>query len=461
MGALQLVFCDLGTPQNDDRWTVYDQLRVELVARGLPAEAIVFMHDARNDAEKARLFAAARAGSIAVLVGSTEKMGVGTNVQTRAVALHHMDCPWRPADLEQRDGRLLRQGNQNPEVRVIRYVTEGSFDVFSWQTVERKSAFINQVMRGDITERTIDDVGDQALSYAEVKALATGNPLILERAGVDSELTKLERLQASYRDEQASLARRVRSGERDAGEQEDLASTYRAAATRAADTSGDRFIMAIDHQSYSKRTEAATALQAVVLREQKRIPVGERRAVPFGELAGFTVVATISKDSTETSVNFSIGGVPGATPAITRDELRRSAPLGILTRLENLARDLPARADQADSRAGEARHEAAKAAGRIGQPFEHAGRIASLRARLNVIDAELAPAEPSTDETTTSAEPAADNGPGPGAGPRVQGGPRAVQTVSPPAAVHGAAAAREQQMARRRAQQRQPPGFAP
>jgi len=421
-GALQLVFCDLGTPHNDDRWTVYDQLRAELVARGMPGESIVFAHDARNDAEKARLFAAARSGSIAVLVGSTEKMGVGTNVQNRAVALHHLDCPWRPADLEQRDGRILRQGNQNPEVRVIRYVTEGSFDVFSWQTVERKAGFINQVMRGDITERSIDDVGDQALSYAEVKALATGNPLIMERAGVDSELTKLERLQASYRDEQSSLARRVRTYERDAADQDLLAATYRGAAARAVDVSGERFRMVIDHQTYSKRSEAATALQAVVLREQRRIPIGQRRGVPIGELAGFDVVATISKDSTETSVNFGLDGIPRHTPTLSRDELRNSAPLGLLTRLEHLAGDLPGRADTAEQQARELRQEAAKAAGRVGQPFEHASRISTLRARLKVIDAELAPlpeADPERSASDAASEPVAAGVPA--SGPAVNG----------------------------------------
>jgi ATP-dependent helicase YprA (DUF1998 family) len=167
-GALQLVFCDLGTPA--ERWNVYDELRSQLVARGLPAETARFIHEAKDDRAKGELFAACRAGSVAVLVGSTEKMGVGTNVQDRAVALHPLDCPWRPADLAQRDGRILRQGNQNSEVRVLRYVTEGSFDTYMWQTVERKARFIGQLMRGRLDVRDIEDTGDAALSYAEVKA---------------------------------------------------------------------------------------------------------------------------------------------------------------------------------------------------------------------------------------------------------------------------------------------------
>ncbi|MFP5376811.1 MAG: helicase, partial [Acidimicrobiia bacterium] len=182
-GSLQVVFCDLGTP-HPGQWSVYGQLRDELVRRGVPDELVRFVHDAGDDRAKAELFAACREGRVAVLVGSTEKMGVGTNVQARLSALHHLDCPWRPADIAQREGRAIRQGNQNPEVTIARYVTEGSFDVFCWQTVERKAAFIHQVMSGEVAGREVDDIGDVALSYAEVKALASGDPLILEKAGV-------------------------------------------------------------------------------------------------------------------------------------------------------------------------------------------------------------------------------------------------------------------------------------
>ena len=147
----------------------------------------------KTDRDKGELFAACRAGTVAVLIGSTEKMGVGTNVQVRAIALHHLDCPWRPADVAQREGRILRQGNLNPEVQILRYVTERSFDGYMWQTVERKARFIAQVMRGRLDVREIEDIGDAALSYSEVKALATGNPLLMDKAEADAELTRLER----------------------------------------------------------------------------------------------------------------------------------------------------------------------------------------------------------------------------------------------------------------------------
>ena len=167
-------------------------------ARGMPRESIRFVHDAKSDRDKGELFAACRAGTVAVLIGSTEKMGVGTNVQLRAIALHHLDCPWRPADVAQREGRILRQGNHNTEVQILRYVTERSFDGYMWQTVERKARFIAQVMRGRLDVREIEDIGDAALSYNEVKALATGNPLLMEKAEADAELTRLERAERAH-----------------------------------------------------------------------------------------------------------------------------------------------------------------------------------------------------------------------------------------------------------------------
>ncbi|HTU59210.1 MAG TPA: helicase-related protein, partial [Polyangiales bacterium] len=203
-GALQLVFCDLGTPK-DDAWSVYGALRASLVAKGLPAQAVRFVHEARDDREKGELFAACRDGRVAVLLGSTEKMGVGTNVQLRAVALHHMDCPWRPADIAQREGRILRQGNANAEVQILRYVTEGSFDGYLWQTVSRKAQFIAQVMRGRLDVREIEDIGDAALSYQEVKALAAGNPLLLDHARSQAEVTRFERLQRAHANKQSTL----------------------------------------------------------------------------------------------------------------------------------------------------------------------------------------------------------------------------------------------------------------
>ena len=215
-GGLQLVFCDASTPSGSG-WNAYAELRTLLTDRGVPPESVRFVHEAGTDEAKAKLFAACRDGRVAVLVGSTDKMGIGTNVQARAIALHHLDCPWRPADIEQRDGRIVRQGNQNAEVSILRYATEGSFDIYMWQTVERKAAFINQVATGRAVDRDVDDIGDQALSYAEVKALATGNPLILEKASVDADVARLGRLRRAHLDDQHRLRRALDTAEQPGG----------------------------------------------------------------------------------------------------------------------------------------------------------------------------------------------------------------------------------------------------
>jgi N12 class adenine-specific DNA methylase len=197
----QLVFCDLSSPKGGKAFSVYDDLRARLMAAGIPEKEIAFIHDAETDAQKAALFKAVREGRVRVLLGSTAKMGVGTNVQTRLVALHHLDAPWRPCDVEQREGRILRQGNLSEEVEIFRYVTQQSFDSYSWQTLETKARFIAQVMAGDKGIRSLEDVELAALSYAEVKALASGNPLVIEKAGVDAEVARLATLFSVWRNQ--------------------------------------------------------------------------------------------------------------------------------------------------------------------------------------------------------------------------------------------------------------------
>jgi len=195
-GALQLVFCDQSTPHEDSSWNVYDSLRDELVRLGMSENSIRFIHEAKSDADKDRLFQSARSGTVSVLIGSTGKMGTGVNVQDRAIAVHHLDAPWRPDELTQRIGRVVRQGNQNKEVEVLVYVNEGSFDVFSWQTLARKKAFIDQVLTS--TAREVEDESQDSISYAQVKALATGNPMHIRKAELDSQILKIERRQRAF-----------------------------------------------------------------------------------------------------------------------------------------------------------------------------------------------------------------------------------------------------------------------
>jgi len=205
----QLVFCDLSSPKGGKGFSVYDDMKARLIARGMPEREIAFIHDADTDAQKATLFKAVREGKVRLLFGSTAKMGIGTNVQTRLAALHHLDAPWRPCDVEQREGRILRQGNECEDVEIFRYVTEGSFDSYMWQTLETKSRFIAQVMKGEKGLRSLEDVELAALSYAEVKALASGNPLVIEKAGVDAEVAKLSTLFSVWRNQRWDNQREV------------------------------------------------------------------------------------------------------------------------------------------------------------------------------------------------------------------------------------------------------------
>jgi N12 class adenine-specific DNA methylase len=197
----QLVFCDMSSPKSGHAFSVYDDLQARLMEAGVPEKEIAFVHDAETDAQKATLFKSVREGRVRVLLGSTAKMGIGTNVQTRLCALHHLDAPWRPCDVEQREGRILRQGNECEDVEIFRYVTEGSFDSYMWQTLETKARFIAQVMKGDKGIRSLEDVELAALSYAEVKALASGNRLVIEKAGVDAEVARLSTLFSVWRNQ--------------------------------------------------------------------------------------------------------------------------------------------------------------------------------------------------------------------------------------------------------------------
>ena len=201
----QLLFCDLSTPKNDGNFNVYDDIRKKLVAAGVPESEIEFIHDADTEAKKAALFSKVRSGDVRILLGSTAKMGAGTNVQSRLVAVHHLDVGWKPSDMTQRNGRIIRQGNQNKQVRIYNYVTEGTFDSYLFQTLENKQRFISQIMTSKSPVRSCDDVDEQALSYAEIKALCAGNPLIKEKMDLDVQVAKLKVLKADHQSQKFRL----------------------------------------------------------------------------------------------------------------------------------------------------------------------------------------------------------------------------------------------------------------
>ncbi|MEG9250329.1 helicase-related protein [Arthrobacter sp. Soc17.1.1.1] len=375
-GALQLVFCDLGTPS--DKWNVYDQLAQDLMDRGVPADKIRFMHEAKNDAEKGRLFAACRSGDVAVLIGSTQKMGVGTNIQDRAVHLVDLDAPWRPADVSQRHGRVVRQHNQNPEVGISQVVTKGSFDTFMWQTLERKSKFIDQIMRGRLDVREIEDVGDNTLSFAEVKAISSGNPLILEKSKADQELSRLTRLETSFQRNRAALTYRKDSAQKHGESMVAILPALKAAAARTSpEVGGDDFRMTVDGRSYGKRADAVDALRTWADRNASgRPPIhGSRDLGVMASLGGHDIrfVQGEAKmvDLGSSRVELQIDGAPGVAVELKRTDALFPT-VGVIQRLENQVKRLPDEVARLEQKIEEARQEYRDAATALRQPFKYA-----------------------------------------------------------------------------------------
>ena len=400
-GALQLVFCDQSTPKKDGTWNAYQELKDQLVARGVPAEKIRFMHEATNDAAKGRLFAAARAGEVAVLVGSTEKMGMGTNVQDRAVHLVDLDAPWRPADISQRHGRIIRQHNQNPVVEITQVVTKESFDTFMWQTLERKSKFIDQVMRGRLDVREIEDLGDNTLSYAEVKAISSGNPLLLEKAKADQELAKLERLQRAWQRNNESLLWRVASGRKELETAQHQIPRLQAAVERT--RVPEDFQIRIDGYTWDSRADAADALRAWALRNASIAPprTGERDLGIIGSLNGHDL-RVIQHQAYAVEIGMSqvevrIEDAPTQGVLVSRNSFTSSG-IGTIQRLENRIAKLPDLVVEAQSRAAEAERTIADAEANMGAPFKHTDKLQEARNEVQRISDLLAPPEQAQDQ---------------------------------------------------------------
>lgn len=389
-GALQIVFCDLGTPS--ESWNVYDELKLQLIERGVPEEKIRFMHEARNDAEKGRLFSAARTGEVAVLIGSTQKMGVGTNIQARAVHLVDLDAPWRPADVAQRHGRIVRQGNQNRQVIISQVVTKGSFDTFMWQTLERKSKFIDQIMRGRLDVREIEDVGDNTLSFAEVKAISSGNPLILEKSKADQGLARLERLNRAWHRNQSSLVFRKDAAQARADALEQEIPVLRAAAQRTTDElGGEKFRMTIDGATYDKRTDAAEAWQrwAGVHATSRPPRGGEIDLGVAGHIGGhdIRVVQRLGNlaDLSTSPVELRIDDAPGVAVEVTR-ATSLNPGVGMIQRLENQVRALPEEVAKRETRLASARQEAEDARAALEVPFKQQDALEAARWEVERID---------------------------------------------------------------------------
>ena len=262
--STQLIFCDLSTPKNDGSFNVYDDIREKLVTKGIPKEEIVFIHEAGTETKKAELFAKVRSGQVRVLLGSTPKLGAGTNIQDRLIALHHLDCPWKPADLEQQEGRILRQGNQNKKVKIFRYVTENTFDAYMWQILENKQKFISQIMTSKSPVRACEDVDDTALSYAEIKALATGNPYIKEKMDLDIQVSKLKLLKANHTSQKYKLETDIAKNYpmQIAAQKERLAGLRSDAEAVRPIFENEDFSMTVSNKTFTDKKEAGTALLA-------------------------------------------------------------------------------------------------------------------------------------------------------------------------------------------------------
>lgn len=266
--SAQLIFCDASTPRTDGGFDVYNAIKDKLVEKGVPPKEIAFIHEANTDKKKAELFAKVRSGQVRFLLGSTPKMGAGTNVQTRLIALHHIDVPWRPSDIEQQEGRILRQGNQNERVKIFRYVTENTFDSYSWQLIENKQKFIGQIMTSKAPVRSCDDVDEAALSYAEVKALATGNPYIKEKMTLDTEVAKLKLMKANFKSQKYRLEDDITKGfpRRIAILQERIEGTKLDIMTRDANQmkSDDEFAITVNGMTYTDKKDGGAALIAAI-----------------------------------------------------------------------------------------------------------------------------------------------------------------------------------------------------
>ena len=291
----QVAFCDISTPA-PDRFNVYHEIRARLLERGIPEKEIAFIHDAATDAQKKTLFDSVNAGRIRILLGSTEKMGAGTNVQKKLWVLHHLDAPWRPRDIEQRDGRILRQGNENEEVIIYRYVTESSFDAYMWQTLETKQRFIQQVMSGQVTVREAEDLESGALSFAEIKAIASGNPLVMEKVRIDTEVRKLDMLRAAHLNQQYEIGWHVRElPGRIEKSRECLEALLEDRTTRDTNA-GEEFTMTIDGQVYADkngREEAGAAIIQAILSSLWEAGT-EQTVKALGLYKGFTILSSLS-----------------------------------------------------------------------------------------------------------------------------------------------------------------------
>ena len=374
--SAQLVFCDLSTPTTDGSFSVYDDLKKKLMDAGIPEEEIAFIHTADSEAKKKELFSKVRSGQVQVLLGSTAKMGAGTNVQDKLIALHDLDCPWRPSDLQQRLGRIVRQGNENEEVEIYRYVTEGTFDAYLYQLVENKQKFIAQIMTSKAPVRVADDVDETALSYSEIKALATGNPLIIEKCNLDMEVARLNMLKASHLNQVYALEELVyRKYPEEITRLTELIEGYGqdVALAAAHPKAQEGFCgMEVDGRHYAEKEDAGKAIIDVCTR------MTGSDAVLLGQYRGFSMV--LAYDGRSNEYRITLKGTLSHTVTLGADVF------GNITRLDNALENLAGSLEAEQNRLEETRGQLENARAELQTPFAREAELAEKTKRLKELN---------------------------------------------------------------------------
>lgn len=375
----QLVFCDLSTPKNDGTFNVYDDVKTKLIANGVPAEEVAFIHDADTEAKKKDLFAKVRTGQVRVLLGSTQKMGAGTNVQDKLVAVHHLDVGWRPSDMTQRNGRIIRQGNRNKEVQVYQYVTEGTFDAYLYQTLENKQKFISQIMTSQSPVRSCDDVDEQALSYAEIKALCAGNPLIKEKMDLDIDVARLKVLKADHQSQQYRMEDKLlKYFPVEIEKQTSYIHGFEAnmKTVEAHPQIAEGFCgMEIMGKAYTEKADAGEILLAACKDTKSADPV------LLGSYRGFQM--ELSFDSFRNEFDVTLKGAVSHRVALGTDAR------GNITRLDNALAGIPERLERANEQLNNLYNQQEAANAEVGKPFPQEAELTAKSQRLAELDAAL------------------------------------------------------------------------
>lgn len=374
----QLVFCDLSTPKSDGTFNIYDDIKIKLMEKGVPEDEIEFIHNAKTNPQKLKLFEDMRNGTKRILIGSTSKMGAGMNVQDKLIALHHLDCPWRPSDIEQREGRILRQGNQNEEVEIYRYVTEGSFDAYSYQLIQTKSTFINQIMaNSNGGGRTAEDLDRDTLTYAEVKALASGNPLILDKFKVENELKQLYLSKSRYDKSHIELESKYNNDlPRQLKYQKQYLSGLEEDIKNVKDLSADNFMIMIRDKIYDSRKDASTKLYESF----SLLKTGEE--IKLGQISGFDIVGT--KDELWYKPVIYIKGV-----GKYKVEISNLDEIGNIYKLENMLKSFDNKINTVKEQITYTEKQLVDVKEELDKPFTQQDRIRELQKEKARIDSEL------------------------------------------------------------------------